>query len=151
MIVYLVIREEKRFLTSNRLFTWLLGKFGLCHQYRSAVLAVHSDIVNALVMALEHASYRVFNDNAIVLRSTEYHPKPVEPGTRYRIGGTPNNPIEVAAPEVISCNIREIELLERDGKSRTLYRVVQEWVVAPECEHEFKNYTACVKCKEKPL
>lgn len=148
MNVFLVIREEKRF--PNRFLAWLLGKWGLAYHYQSSVLAAHSTYLEAHCMVSGYSAYQMLKEGATKLRFTQYpHNATVKPEQHAREDGTYE---EVLVPEVLSCLLLETELLGKDGKSRTTYKIKQEWVIVPayQCNHDFKNFTACIHCSERP-
>lgn len=149
MIVYLVVREETTLPFRNEFFVWVLRQFGLYRKFRFTILALHSSKDSANGMIDTHVKARI-EEGAVQLRNTTIAPEPFITGTMIRVGGTSNLPLLVPAPEIVSCCIREVELVGVDGKSRTQYRIIQDYVVMSDCTHDYRNFTSCIHCKERP-
>jgi len=123
--VFLVVREDIHLLTSNRFFVWVISKFGIINQRTfSTILAAHSTYLEAQCMIARSTVRQVIDHDAELVRSKEY---------------APYQPI-----------MKESELLWKDGKTKTIYTVVQEPLLFPNHGHDFKNITVCVECKESP-
>lgn len=81
-------------------------------------------------MVNAHVKFRCEKEGDILHRNVDYTPAPVLPGTQVRVGGSEGQPIMKDAPECINCVVNETELLlDKEGKSRCLFRITQTSIV----------------------
>lgn len=103
MIVYIVTREETNVPT--------------------AVYSPFACSNKAKALVTTHVNFRVGN-GAKHHRSVSYTPGFVVPGTKVRVGGSENHPIERDAADCVNCVIDETEIITENG-GRAIYRVTQ--------------------------